>query len=130
MPIRRIRPFLILAPSAGSGSGKRLRRGSRSGSRSRRMSQWRLGAGRVMGGRDRGRDRDRDWGGTGLYSRMQGGSEGAGSRRAIALGGQAIRCSLSGQAMLAYEPDLLFLCRNSTGSARDRLRLPGWFKGE
>ena len=46
--------------------------------------------------------RDRDRGGAGWYSRMQGGSEGAGSRRAIALG---------------------------AGSARDRLRLPGWFRG-
>ena len=43
--------------------------------------------------------------------------------------GQAVRCSLNGQAMLAYEPDLRFLCRNRTSSARERLRLPGWFKG-
>lgn len=44
--------------------------------------------------------------------------------------GQAVRCSLNGQAMLAYEPDLRFLCRNRTSSARNRLRLPGWFKGK
>ena len=44
--------------------------------------------------------------------------------------GQAVRCSLNGQAMLAYEPDLRFLCRNRTSSARNRLRLSGWFKGE
>ena len=40
--------------------------------------------------------------------------------------GQAVRCSLNGQAMLAYEPDLRFLCRNRTSSARRA----GWFKGE
>lgn len=55
---------------------------------------------------------------------------GSSRHRAGALGyGQAVRCSLNGQAMLAYEPDLRFLCRNRTSSARNRLRLPGRFKG-
>ena len=45
----------------------------------------------------------------------------------FALGyGQAVRCSLNGQAMLAYEPDLRFLCRNRTSSAHRA----GWFRGE
>ena len=39
--------------------------------------------------------------------------------------GQAVRCSLNGQAMLAYEPDLRFLCRNRTSSAHRA----GWFRG-
>ena len=66
------------------------------------------------------------------YSRKQGGSgalrrPGSSRLRAGALGyGQAVRCSLNGQAMLAYEPDLRFLCRNRTSSAHRA----GWFKGE
>ena len=64
-------------------------------------------------------------------SRKQGGSgalrrPGSSRLRAGALGyGQAVRCSLNGQAMLAYEPDLRFLCRNRTGSAHRA----GWFRG-
>ena len=45
---------------------------------------------------------------------------------AHALGyGQAVRCSLNGQAMLAYEPDLRFLCRNRTSSAHRAGRFRG-----
>ena len=53
-----------------------MRSGSRSGPG--KVRQWRMGTGRVIGGWD--------WGGAGRYSRMQGGSAGAGSRRAFALG--------------------------------------------